>query len=128
VLNTSATGAYPGTATGYYGYGWDGFGFTGSWLGQITQIGYPVCLDNGLYMEVNNSYGYISSSLAYNIIIGSLMCGGSSGGPWLVNFGIRSTLTGTTQGASPKPNTVVGVTSWGYNSNSPKEQGASIFL
>jgi V8-like Glu-specific endopeptidase len=64
VLNTSATGAYPGTATGYYGYGWDGFGFTGSWLGQITQIGYPVCLDNGLYMEVNNSYGYIFSGLA----------------------------------------------------------------
>jgi V8-like Glu-specific endopeptidase len=128
VLNTSATGAYPGTATGYYGYGWDGFGFTGNWLGQITQIGYPSCLDNGLYMEENNSYGYISSSLAYNIIIGSLMCGGSSGGPWLVNFGIRPTLTGTIPGFYPSPNMVVGVTSWGYTSNSPKEQGASIFL
>jgi Trypsin len=78
VLNTSAAGAYPGTATGYYGYGWDGFGFTGSWLGQVMRTRYPVCLDNGLYMEVNNSYGYISSSLAYNII-GSLMCGGSKG-------------------------------------------------
>ena len=79
-------------------------------------------------MEVNNSYGYISSSLSYNIIIGSLMCGGSSGGPWLVNFGIRPGLTGTTQGSSANPNVVVGVTSWGYDSTSPKEQGASIFL
>jgi V8-like Glu-specific endopeptidase len=128
VLNTSATGAYPGTATGWYGYGWDGFGFTGNWLAQITQIGYPGCLDNGAFMEVNNSYGYISSSLSYNIIIGSLMCGGSSGGPWLVNFGIRPGLTGTTQGSFANPNVVVGVTSWGYDSTSPKEQGASIFL
>jgi V8-like Glu-specific endopeptidase len=128
VLNTSATGAYPGTATGWYSYGWDGFGFTGNWLAQITQIGYPNCLDNGAFMEVNNSYGYISSSLSYNIIIGSLMCGGSSGGPWLVNFGIRPGLTGTTQGSSANPNVVVGVTSWGYDSTSPKEQGASIFL
>jgi V8-like Glu-specific endopeptidase len=128
VLNTSDAGAYPGTETGWYGYGWNGFGFTGNLLGQITQIGYPGCLDNGAYMEVNNSYGYISSGLAYNIIIGSLMCGGSSGGPWLVNFGIPPALTGTTPGTYPDPNTVVGVTSWGYDSTSPKEQGASIFL
>jgi V8-like Glu-specific endopeptidase len=127
VLNTS-NGAYAGTQTGWYGYGWDGFGFTGNLLAQITQIGYSNCLDNGTFMEVNNSLGYISSSLSYNIIIGSLMCGGSSGGPWLVNFGIRPVLTGTTQGSSANPNIVVGVTSWGHTSPSPKEQGASIFL
>jgi hypothetical protein len=128
VLHSSETGAYPGTATGWYSYGWNGFGFTGGWLAQITQLGYPSCLDNGAFMEVNNSYGVISSSLTYNIIIGSLMCGGSSGGPWLVNFGIRPTLTGTTDGAAPNPNTVVGVASWGSMDTGPKEMGASIFL
>jgi V8-like Glu-specific endopeptidase len=128
VLNTSANGAYAGTQTGWYGYGWDGFGFTANWLAQITQIGYPNCLDDGAFMEVNNSFGYISSNLSYNIIIGSLMCGGASGGPWLVNFGISPSLTGTTPGFSANPNTVVGVTSWGYTSTDPKEQGASIFL
>jgi hypothetical protein len=128
LLLNSSNGAYPGTQTGWYGYGWDGFGFTGSLLSQITQIGYPGCLDGGAFMEVNNSFGYISFDLSFNIIIGSLMCGGSSGGPWLVNFGIRPRLTGTTAGFSPNPDIVVGVTSWGYNSPEPKEQGASIFL
>jgi V8-like Glu-specific endopeptidase len=126
-LNTSAAGAYPGTATGWYGYGWNGYGFTGSGLTQITQIGYPVCLDNGVLMERNDSYGFKSASNANNTIIGSLMCGGSSGGPWLVNFGIRPVLTGTTNGTASNPNVVVGVTSWGYTSTAPKEQGASPF-
>jgi Trypsin len=126
LLNAQATG-YPGTATGWYSYGWNGYGFTGSGLTHITQIGYPVCLDNGFLMERNDSYGYVASTLSSNTIIGSLMCGGSSGGPWLVNFGIRPTMPGTTPGAYSDPNVVVGVTSWGYISSSPKEQGASPF-
>ncbi len=128
LLNTSATGTYPGTSTGWYGYGWNGYGFTGGGLTQITQIGYPVCLDNGLLMEKNDSYGYKSASNSNNTVIGTLMCGGSSGGPWLVNFGYRPTLTGTVAGTASAPNTVVGVTSWGYTSTSPKESGASPFL
>ena len=56
------------------------------------------------------------------------MCGGSSGGPWLINFGVRPSLTGTTAGTAPDENVVVGVTSWGFVSNTPKEQGASPFL
>jgi V8-like Glu-specific endopeptidase len=128
LLNASAAGAYPGTATGWYSYGWNGYGFTGSGLTQITQIGYPLCLDNGAYMERNDSHGYTSASNANNTLIGSLMCGGSSGGPWLVNFGIRPSLTGTTAGTAPDANIVVGVTSWGSTNPSPKEQGASPFL
>ncbi|HXN00157.1 MAG TPA: trypsin-like serine protease, partial [Candidatus Dormibacteraeota bacterium] len=126
VLNTIG-GGYPGTSTGWYGYGWNGYGFTGNGLTQITQIGYPVCLDNGILMERNDSYGYVSAPNSNNTVIGSLMCGGSSGGPWLVNEGIRPTLTGTTNGTAPAPDIVVGVTSWGYVSNAPKEQGASPF-
>jgi V8-like Glu-specific endopeptidase len=128
VLNPTAAGAYPGSSTGWYGYGWDGYGFTGSGLTQITQTGYPSCLDNGNYMERNDSYGYRSAANANNTVIGSLMCGGSSGGPWLINFGVRPALTGTTPGTAASPNVVVGVTSWGYVSSSSKEQGASPFL
>ena len=127
LLNTSSTGDYPGTATGWYGYGWNGFGFTANGLTQITQIGYPVCLDSGFLMERNDSFGFQSVSSANNTIIGSLMCSGASGGPWLVNFGLRPVLTSTTEGTAPNPNTVVGVTSWGYTSTSIKQQGASPF-
>jgi V8-like Glu-specific endopeptidase len=127
LLNASDTGAYPGTATGWYGIGWNGFGFTDGGLSHITQIGYPVCLDNGQLMERNDSHGFISPSNADNTLIGSLMCGGSSGGPWLVNFGMRPTLTATTPGSFPDPNVVVGVTSWGFTSTAFKRQGASPF-
>ena len=126
LLNPSGT-TYPGTSTGWYGYGYNGYGFTSSALTQISQLGYPVCLDNGLQMERNDSYGYRSPANSNDTVIGTLMCGGSSGGPWLVNLGVRPTLTGTTAGTAPDANMVVGVTSWGYSTNGPKETGASAF-
>jgi V8-like Glu-specific endopeptidase len=126
LLNANA-GAYPGTETGWYGWGHDGYGFNGSGITQITQIGYPACLDNGALMERNDSYGYTSGANATNTIIGSLMCGGSSGGPWVVNFGIRPVLSATAAGVTGDPNVVVGVTSWGYTSGLPKEMGAAPF-
>jgi hypothetical protein len=79
-------------------------------------------------MERNDSQGFVNGGLSSNTIIGSLMCGGSSGGPWLNNFGVRPTLTGTRNGTAFNPNIVVGVTSWGYETNkSVKQQGASPF-
>jgi V8-like Glu-specific endopeptidase len=125
ILNTQ-NGSYAGDQTGWYGYGWNGFGFV-SGLTHITQIGYPVCLDNGNRMERNDSQGFVSQNNSSNTIIGSLMCGGSSGGPWLNNFGIRPTRTGTGNGTAFNPNIVVGVTSWGYIDNAVKQQGASPF-
>jgi V8-like Glu-specific endopeptidase len=127
LLNAKA-GKYPGTSTGWYGFGWNGLGFTSAGLTHITQVGYPVCLDNGELMERNDSQGFKSAANSNNTVIGSLMCGGSSGGPWLINFGVRPSLTGTTAGTAPDANVVVGVTSWGFVSNAPKEQGASPFL
>jgi V8-like Glu-specific endopeptidase len=127
--------AYPGTRTGWYGYGMNGWGFSqglsiasSQVMTQITQIGYPGCLDNAQIMERNDSMGYRSSSNANNTIIGSLMCGGSSGGPWVANFGIRPTLTGQVNGTYANPNIAIGVTSWGYTNNTLKQQGASPFL
>jgi hypothetical protein len=120
-------GDYPGTELGWYGYGWDDYGFNDYGIAQITQIGYPFCLDAGLLMQRNDSYGYKSMPFSNNTIIGSLMCSGSSGGPWVVNFGIRPNLIDTFDGAEAASNIVVGVTSWGYISPDPKEQGASPF-
>jgi V8-like Glu-specific endopeptidase len=126
ILNPQS-GNYVGSQTGWYAYGWNGFGFTNG-LTHITQTGYPLCLDNGRLMERNDSQGVVSGSNSSNTIIGSLMCGGSSGGPWLNNFGIRPTLTGQIKGTAFNPNVVVGVTSWGYETNqSVKQQGASPF-
>lgn len=136
VLELNAqSGAYPGTNTGYFGYGWDGYGFTGSGvsnnnLTQVTQLGYPAGLDSGAIMERTDSYGYTSSSSSYNTIIGSQQTGGSSGGPWLVNFGLAPTVTNSVanQGSEAGSNRVVGTTSWGYTApNTQKVQGAAPF-
>lgn len=126
VLNAAGDGSYAGDSTGFYGYGFDGYGFTSSGMTHITQVGYPVCLDDGALMERNDSSGNVSGSLSNNTIIGSLMCGGSSGGPWLVNFGIRPNLTATSNGTYADPNIVVGTTSW-QSSTSVKQMGASPF-
>jgi V8-like Glu-specific endopeptidase len=119
-------GVFAGQRTGFYSYGINGFGFV-SGTTHVTQIGYPVCLDGGRLMERNDSQGYVHWPSSGNTIIGSLMCGGSSGGPWLVNFGRRPVLTGTGNGHGFSANTIIGVTSWGFVGNAPKQQGASRF-
>ena len=124
-LSTQA-GTYPGTSTGWYAYGWDGYGFVNNTT-HITQIGYPVCLDNGQLMERNDAQGIKNIPQQNNTTYGSLMCGGSSGGPLAVNYGIRPTLTATGSGTGAVSNTVVGVTSWGYTNSAVKQQGASPF-
>jgi V8-like Glu-specific endopeptidase len=126
LLLNPQNGTYVGTRTGWYGFGYNGFGFTRG-LTHVTQIGYPVCLDNGTRMERNDSQGFVSSVNSSNTVIGSLMCGGSSGGPWLNNFGVRPALTGQINGSAFKSNVVVGVTSWGSTNQSVKQQGASPF-
>jgi len=137
VLNPKQ-GVYAGTNVGWYGVGWNGFGFNGSNLALINQLGYPVALDGGKFMLRNDSQGFVNSTFSNNTIIGSLLTGGSSGGPWLVNLGIQPALgcdsNGCTQhGSESNANTVVGVTSWGYNpSGSPAkykvmQQGAAPF-
>lgn len=124
-----ATGpTYPGITTGYYAYGMDGYGFTTAGQTHITQLGYPVTLDSGAYMERTDSYGFKSVANSSNTIIGSNMGGGSSGGPWVVNFGYSPVLTGAGTPSASAANTVVGVTSWGYTNTAVMQQGASPFL
>ena len=122
--------AYPGTVTGWFGYGWNGWGFTATTpkLSQINQLGYPASHDSGLRMQRTDSQGYVSTAQANNTVWGSRLTGGSSGGPALTNLGMAATLSGTTYGTYATFNTVIGVTSWGSSNTAPKLQGASPFL
>ena len=122
-------GVYPGRATGWFGYGWDGWGFapTSPNSALINQLGYPVTHDGGLKMQRTDSLGYVDSTSSNNTVWGSRQTGGSSGGPELVNLGKAAVLSGTDAGTDGDYNIVVGVTSWGYTSTLYKEQGASPF-
>ncbi|MCP3395313.1 trypsin-like serine protease [Bradyrhizobium sp. CCGB12] len=120
--------SYPGKRTGWFAFAWNGGGFTPQRITHLTQLGYPACLDNAGYMQRNDSQGAVDSANSDNTIVGSLMCGGSSGGPWIMNFGVQPALTGTQFGSAPTPNTIIGVTSWGSTNNAVKWMGASPFV
>ena len=121
-------GRFPGTQTGWYGFGSGSQGFTGNGLTHITQLGYPSCLNNGELMQRNDAQGAITASFAGNTVIGSLMCGGSSGGPWLINFGHPSQLTGASVPQQSAANAVIGTTSWVTGgTGAVKQMGASPF-
>ncbi|WP_457602420.1 trypsin-like serine peptidase [Nitratifractor sp.] len=121
-------GKYPGDTIGWFGYGYGGYSYIKKRMAQITQLGYPVSHDSGRLMQRNDSLGVKGNSkYKFNTLIGSRMTGGSSGGPWIVNFGQRSQLSGTTFGHAARPNIIVGVTSWGYKDSKYKIQGASPF-
>ena len=120
------SGTFPGTATGWLGYAWGGYGFTPNNLALINQLGYPSTHDSGNIMQRTDSQGFVSASNSNNTVWGSRQTGGSSGGPELVNLGIRGALT-TPLGSEAAINTVVGATSWGYTNPAVKLQGASPF-
>lgn len=133
IVLTPKSGRYPGTSTGWFGYYYGGQGFPdfgGGPAAQITQLGYPVALDYGKLMERTDSLGYLDPVLTNNTVIGSQQTGGSSGGPWLVNFGTVPTVTDAEATAmyDADANRIVGVTSWGYVGGGYQEQGASPFL
>ncbi len=99
-------------------------GFLGETAAHFTQLGYPTENFDGDKMIRTDSLGYHDES--FNVIIGSNQTGGSSGGPWLQNFGSPTSFTGSTP-SDAQVNVVTAVTSWGYNSGVVKIQGASRF-
>ena len=124
-------GTYIGDITGMYDFndGVDGNGygyvdFLGEKSTQITQMGYPSADFDGDKMIRTDSLGYQDSP--NNIVIGSNQTGGSSGGPWLQNFGVDSSFGGT-PATDDLANQVVATTSWGFTSDTVKLQGASRF-
>lgn len=114
----------------YYAYGWNGYGNVNN-QSQITQLGYPCGIDNCTMMQRNDSLssysGTGSGSTPLQYTIGSQMTGGSSGGPWVVNFGTAGNLTGAGAGAAGIRNVVQATTSWGYTDANSQVQGASAF-
>jgi V8-like Glu-specific endopeptidase len=104
-------------------------GWLGTWtLGgrqlnnHITQIGYPCNLDSCARMQINNAPGI--RIVSNNLELGSLMSGGSSGGPWIQDHGVAPT------GASAftAGNWVLATTSYEYlPAATNRVMGASIF-
>jgi hypothetical protein len=126
VLNKQ-NGRFAGNSAGWFGYFTNGYSYNGSGQALITKLGYPLALDGGLLMQRDDSQGFRASNFSNNTIIGSLMTGGSSGGPWVVNLGLPPSLSGTGFGTAASHNLIVGVTSWGYINTAVKQQGASPF-
>ena len=125
---------------GWYDYGWNGAyfvtspGFGDQSIAAVTQLGYPVALDSGLQMQRNTSFAKYDEKTAtnnnktlLNALLGSAMSGGSSGGPWLANFGTRPTVVNDDLGSASEENVVVAVTSWGYGTSDVNVLGASWF-
>lgn len=134
LLVTPKSGTYAGTTVGYYNYGWNGYSSVRSTVlgnvtaSQITQLGYPVALDSGYQMERTDAVGwYYATGNLKNTQIGSAQTGGSSGGPWLVNFGTPPVYGSGGSAGSAATQAIIGVTSWGYTSTAVKLQGASYF-
>lgn len=128
---------------GTYLWGWNGYSYVRSpafknlVVADITQLGYPAAFDDGYQMQRNNSFGkYVvqtgrrttTRKPLLNTQLGSALTGGSSGGPWLVNFGTEPNVDGGADlGLQPLRNLVVGVTSYGYSDVGINVQGASFF-
>ena len=107
-----------GKVVGWYGYR------TNSLVKNHTKkIGYPGNHDNGQIMHQVDSQDFKSGGQNTRLY-GSDMRGGSSGGPWIMNFGVKA--AGQTGGLQPWPNRIVGVTSYGFVATGPKVQGSSI--
>lgn len=104
-----------GNITGYLGFQ------TQSLLNNhTTKLGYPCNLDACAKMQQVTSQAFRATS-PNNVEYGSNAGGGSSGGPWVMNFGVQPV-----GGLFSSQNLIVGVTSYGYVSDLPLVQGSSI--
>ena len=113
--------------------GYTALGGDGDLAAHITQISYPSAGYTGERMIQAESIAVQDAPFAlgpdtdYNqVIMGSNMTGGSSGGPWIHNFGKSDGYAGTAP-VDSQGNRVAAVTSWGFTNDSIKIQGASRF-
>jgi V8-like Glu-specific endopeptidase len=103
--------------------GWLGYRTNALLPNHVKMVGYPVNFDSG---QITHQVDAQHSGFAGQgtVVYGSDMRGGSSGGPWVENFG--TSAVGQTGGLRFFPNRVVGVTSYGPVSEAPKYQGSSV--
>lgn len=107
-----------GTVTGYLGYQTESLSPNHAHL-----LGYPCNLDRceKMHQVTAQSARNVAPN---NVEYGSDMGGGSSGGPWIQNFGAPA--NGQTGGLNSGLNRIIGITSYGYISPNPKSQGSSV--
>ncbi|HRY14437.1 MAG TPA: trypsin-like serine protease [Candidatus Competibacteraceae bacterium] len=116
-MRDDAKGRKIGNITGYYGWRTNAL-----YPNHVTMLGYPVDFDSGSWMHRVDSHSFERDPVNNTVTYGSDMGSGSSGGPWLENFGeISAGQTVTPSGM----NYVVGVTSYGVG-DPLRYQGASI--
>ncbi|STX28661.1 V8-like Glu-specific endopeptidase [Legionella beliardensis] len=107
-----------GNVTGYLGYQTQALNPNHAHL-----LGYPCNFDSCLKMHQVTAQS-ARNVAPNNVEYGSDMRGGSSGGPWVQNFGAYS--VGQSGGLNAGINRIIGITSYGYISTDPKAQGSSI--
>lgn len=138
ILAKNASGQFVSDVVGgHLNYGWNNYSFfkgkkTGNlWTAAVTTLGYPGLLDNGEIMQRSDGPAYLATlNEAHQIYQGSNFTGGSSGGPWVVNFGYENSQfsAGAGPGQNARANVVIGVTSWGTSDpNKPKDNFSSQF-
>ena len=100
------------------------FGYATSSLtaNHVHMLGYPVDFSGGARMHQVAS-GRCTTGGSNSERYGSDMRGGSSGGPWVQDFGVPA--SGQSVGPAG-PNLIVGITSYSNTSTDPKYQGSSI--
>jgi hypothetical protein len=135
-LGKNANNQFIGDITGYMGYGWNNYSFVTSpktgnlHTAAVSTLGYPFLMDGGAIMQRTDGPTYTTEvGGSGQLWQGSNFTGGSSGGPWIVNFRSRTAALagGAVEGDAPAI-AVIGVTSWGTSDpNDPKDNFASQF-
>lgn len=107
-----------GDFTGFFGF------LTGSLVSNhVHMLGYPVGFSQGERMHQVSS-GRCTSGGNNSERYGSDMRGGSSGGPWVQDFG--RVAAGQTVTSPQGANLIVGITSFSNVSTEPRYQGSSV--
>lgn len=135
-LGKNAQGQFIGDITGYMSYGWNNYSFVTSpktgnlHTAAVSTLGYPFLMDGGAIMQRTDGPTYTTSlGGAGQLWQGSNLTGGSSGGPWVVNFRTQAAaLTGGAVEGTASVIAVIGVTSWGSaDPNAIKDNWSSQF-
>jgi hypothetical protein len=122
ILAKNASNQFIGDVVGgWLGYAWNNYSFVSSpktanlAVAATSTLGYPGLLDSGNIMQRADGPSYLTTiNGALQIWQGSNFTGGSSGGPWIVNFvSFYPMLSGGAVIGSHAVPAVVGVTSWG---------------
>lgn len=136
ILAKDTSNQFLGDIIGWTGYATNNYSFTSSpktgnlSVAAISTLGYPGLLDNGDIMQRTDGPTYLTTvGGALQYWQGSNLTGGSSGGPWIVNFfSLSATRSGGAVNGSAPLRAVVGVTSWGsVDPNNPKDNYSSRF-